>query len=332
VKFLAAASLVVLALGPDVLRSVDAIPAHVAGRFRDPFGFERSASGQYFVFDRRSQIVFGVDERGDSAWEIVHIGNEPGRILNPFAFAAAPDGTFAVADAPDNVERIQIFTPAGFRIGGFTLPGRPRARVVLDGLVLNGIGSLQYTGASILLSQPENGALVSEYSLSGAPIRSFGALRPTGHEDDAALHAALNIGLPLVDPAGGFFFVFQTGEPLFRKYDAAGRLVFERRIQGRELDEFVARLPTRWPTRPAGGGEIPFVPPTIRTAAVDPSGHLWVSFTEPVTYEFDADGDKIRAVQFRAAGLVSPNHMSFDDTGRLLVTPGLFVFDVDRRP
>jgi hypothetical protein len=332
VKFLAAASLVVLALGPDVIRSVDAIPAHVAGRFRDPFGFERSASGQYFVFDRRSQIVFGVDAQGDSAWEIVHIGNEPGRILNPFAFAVAPDGTFAVADAPDNVERIQIFTPAGFRIGGFTLPGRPRARVVLDGLVLNGIGSLQYTGSSILLSQPENGALVSEYSLSGAPIRSFGALRPTGHEDDTALHAALNIGLPLVDPGGGFFFVFQTGEPMFRKYDAAGRLVFERRIQGRELDGFVGRLPTLWPKRLAGGGEIPFVPPTIRAATVDPSGHLWASFTEPVTYEFDADGDKIRAVQFRAAGLVSPNHMSFDDNGRLLVTPGLYVFDVGRRP
>ncbi len=323
-----ALSLIGLALGPDVLRSVDAIPAHIAGRFRDPSGFERAASGQYFVFDRRSQIVFGVDERGESAWEIVHIGNEPGRILNPFAFAVAPDGTFAVADAPNNQERIQIFTPAGFRIGGFTLPGKPRARVALDGLVLNGIGSLQYTGTSILLSQPEYGSLVTEYSVTGAVIRSFGGLRHTGHEDDAALHAALNIGLPLVDPKGGFFFVFQTGEPVLRKYDVTGRLVFERRIQGREIDDFVGRLPALWPKRSAEGGEIPFVTPTIRAAAVDASGHLWISFAEPVTYEFDADGDKIRAVQLRAAGLVSLNHMSFDEKGRMLVTPGLFVFAV----
>jgi hypothetical protein len=296
-KLWLAASLVALALGPDVLRSVDAIPAHIAGRFRDPFGFERSASGQYFVFDRRSQIVWGVDARTESAWEIVHIGNEPGRILNPFAFAVAPDGTFAVADAPNNQERIQIFTPAGFRTGGFTLPGKPRARVALDGLVLNGIGSLQYTGTSILISQPDNGNLVSEYSLAGAPIRSFGELRKTGHDDDAALHATLNIGLPLVDPRGGFFFVFQTGEPMFRKYDASGRLVFERRIQGREIDDFVSRLPSLWPKRTTTGGEIPFITPTIRAAAVDPSGHLWTSFAEPVTYEFDGDGDKIRAVQ-----------------------------------
>ena len=59
-----------------------------------------------------------------------------------------------------------------------------------------------------------------------------------------------------------------------------------------------------------------------------PSGRLWASFTEPVTYVFDAEGDKIRAVQFRGAGPVSPNHMSFDEKGRMLVTPGLYVFDV----
>ena len=323
-----ATALFVLAIGPDVVRSIDAIPAHVAGQFRDPFGFERSASGQYFVFDRRSQIVYGVDARGEHAWEIVHIGNEPGRLLNPFAFAVAPDGTFAVADAPNNQERIQIFSPAGFRTGGFTLPGKPRARVSLDGLVLNGIGSLQYTGTSVYLSQPDAGSLITEYTTTGAVVRTFGELRHTGHEDDRAVHIALNIGLPLVDPRGGVFFVFQTGAPVFRKYDANGQLIFERQIQGRDIDTFVSRLPNLWPKRAPDSGEIPFLPPTIRTAAVDPSGHLWVSFAEPVTYEIDGDGDKLRAVQFRAAGVVSPNHMSFDEKGRMLVTPGLVVFDV----
>ena len=321
-------SLIVVALEPDVIRSVDAIPAHVAGRFRDPAGFAQSSSGQYFVFDRRSQVVYGVDARGESAWEIVHIGNEPGRILNPFAFAVAPDGTFAVADAPGNQERVQVFTPAGFRIGGFTLPGNPRARVVLDGLVLNGIGSLQYTGTSIFLSQPDTGSLVTEYTRGGEVVRSFGELRRTGHEDDRAVHALLNVGLPLVDPRGGFFFVFQTGEPVFRKYDGSGRLVFERRIQGREIDTFVSHLPSVWPRRDANARELPVLVPTIRTAAVDRSGRLWTSFTEPVTYLFDNDGDKIRALQLRGAGPVSPNHMSFDEQGRMLVTPGLFVFDV----
>ena len=37
--------------------------------------------------------------------------------------------------------------------------------------------------------------------------------------------------------------MFQTGEPVFRKYDQRGELVFERRIQGREIDEFVGQPP-----------------------------------------------------------------------------------------
>src|SRR2546430_6118660 len=49
---------------------------------------------------------------------------------------------------------------------------------------LNGIGSLQYTGTSILMSQPETGALITEYALNGGVNRTIGHLRRTGHEDD----------------------------------------------------------------------------------------------------------------------------------------------------
>jgi hypothetical protein len=317
---------VLLALAPDVLRSTSAVPPHLAGRFRAPTGFQQSASGQFFVFDRRLHVVFGVDEQQTSAWEIVHIGGESGRIIDPTAFAVEPNGTFVVADAPNGRERIQIFTAAGFRIGGFLLPGRLRPRVVLDGFVLNGIGSLQYTGRSILMSQPETGALVTEYTLSGGANRTFGQLRPTGHEADRELHLALNSGIPLVDPAGGFFFVFQTGHPVFQKYDAEGRLLFERHIQGREIDAALDRMPTTWPRRRTEEGEMPLVQPTIRTAAVDRDGNLWVSFVVPYTYVYDRDGDKVRTLQFRGAGIMAPSSLFFGKQGRVLVTPGLYEF------
>jgi hypothetical protein len=316
----------VAALTPEILRSTGAVPAYVAGQFREPAGFQQSASGQYFVFDRRAHTVYGLDGQMSSAWTIATIGGESGKIIDPTAFAVEPNGTFVVADAPNNRERIQIFTPAGFRIGGFLLPGRLKARVVLENAVLNGIGSLQYTGTSILMSQPETGALISEYELSGGVHRTIGRLRATGHESDPELHLALNSGIPLVDPAGGFFFVFQTGEPMFRKYDAAGQLVFERRIQGREIDALVAGMPTSWPTRQTSEGELPLVRPAIRTAAVDPGGHLWIAFTVPYTYVFDRDGDKVRTVQFRAAGIVTPSSLFFGRNGKVLVTPGLFEF------
>lgn len=157
--------------------------AHVAGRFREPTGFQQSASGQYYVFDRRAHTVFGLDERQSSTWEIVRIGGEPGRIIDPTAFACEPGGSFVVADAPNNRERIQIFTRAGARIGGFTLPGRLKTRV-------------------------------------------------------------------------------------------------------------------------------------------------WVAFVVPYTYVYDREGDKARTVQFRGAGVMTPGSLFFGKNGRLLVTPGLYEFEV----
>ena len=174
------------------------------------------------------------------------------------------------------------------------------------------------------MSHPESGWLFTEYTLTGVPIRSIGQLRGTGHESDRDLHLALNAGIPIADPTGGFYFVFIAGRPAFRKYDARGELVFERVIQGREIDPVVAAIPDRWPRR--AGGELPLVAPSIRTAAVDQSGRLWVSFVQPYTYVFDAVGEKIRTVQFRGAGIIAPSSLWFNADGRLLVTPGCYEF------
>jgi hypothetical protein len=150
-------------------------------------------------------------------------------------------------------------------------------------------------------------------------------LRATGHEADEDIHLALNSGIPLRTRLGGFFFVFQAGQPVFQKFDERGRLLFERRMQGRELDDVVSELPRSWPRTP-GRGELPLVIPTIRAAATDARGNLWVSFVAGFTYVFDADGDKIRSVRFHGAGPVSPGSLFFGPTGTLLVTPGLYEF------
>lgn len=278
------------------------------------------------MFDRRAHTVYSVDSTMTSFRQVVMIGAEEGRIIDPTAFAVEPNGTFVVADAPNGRERIQIFSPAGFRIGGFMLPGRMATRVTLGEVVMNGIGTLQYTGQSILMSQPETRALIAEYTLQGSINRLIGSLRPSGHEDDDDLHVALNSGIPLVNPKGGFYFVFQTGLPMFRKYDRDGRLLVERRVEGLEIDPVIASLPTAWRRRRIDDRELPVVTPTIRAAAVDPSGNLWMSFVVPYTYVYDGDGDKIRALQFRGAGTVAPSSLFFGVGGRLLVTPGLLEF------
>jgi hypothetical protein len=310
----------------EVLQSINALPPDIVGRFRQPMGFARVPNGPYYVFDRRGHSVHTVDEQGTLVRTLVEIGGEDGRLLDPTAFDVAADGSFAVADAPGGRERVQVFGAAGIRTGGFTRPGRTAARVGLGSLVLSGVGSLVYTGRSIVLSEPDTGWLLTEYTTAGAAIRSMGELRPTGQEADREVHLALNAGLALPEPSGGFFFVFLAGRPAIRKYSASGALVFERAIQGRELDELLAAQPQRWPRRTVGDREVPLVAPVVRTAAVDPGGRLWVSFILPYTYVYDPEGEKTRTLQFRAAGVLAATSLTFPGLDRVLVTPGCYEF------
>ena len=208
-------------------------------------------------------------------------------MIEPTAFDAGPDGTFVVADAPNGRERLQFFAADGQRLSGFILPGRATPRVTLGSLSLSGISTLQYTGRSVLISQPETGALLTEYGLAGTPVRTIGRLRRTGHEADRELHLALNAGFPLADPTGGFWFVFLAGTPAFSRFDASGTLLFHRVMQGREIDPVVAAIPDVWPRRAVDGTEMPLVAPAVRAAAVDGTGRLWVSFVVPYTYVYD---------------------------------------------
>ena len=311
----------------STLRSVGGLPAHIAGRFTELTLCHQAADGTFFIFDRRSQTVFSAAPGADAPSEIVKIGAEPGRILRPYAFDMAAGGTFVVADAPGGRGRVQFFTSTGSRLGGFALPGQEVALVTFDGLVLSGLGSLVFNGRSIFVSRPENGSLVTELGVDGVSARVFGELRTTGHERDRVLHLALNSGLVVINPEGGFYFVFVAGVPMFRRYDAAGSLVFERHIEGVELDDYMRNRPTTWPTRKVADREVPAVRPAVRAAAADASGQLWVSLDAPYTYVYDRQGDKQRVVQFRSTGLIAPTSLSFTDKGRLLVTPGCSLFD-----
>jgi len=314
------------ALRVETLRSIGGLPAHIAGGFSEAVGFQQGPDGTFYVFDRRAHAVFAVNESRDAVRTLVDIGQEEGRLIQPQGFDVAPDGRIVVADAPRNRHRIQVFGAAGVRQAGFYLQGQPAARVVVDNLMLNGTGSVHFAGTRLLLSHPESGVLVTGYTPAGYPTMTFGRLRATGFESDRELHLAHNTGVPLADPTGGFYFVFITGRPIFRKYDAGGTLVFERHIEGAEIDTLLDAQPTVWPRRRVDDREVPFVSPVIRAAAVSPRGELWISMAVPYTYVYDRQGDKARTVQFYGAGLVSPTSLAFSRAGTVLVTPGCYEF------
>lgn len=331
-RLAALVALIALALQParprvEVLRSTGGLPAHIAGSFVRPIGFQQADTGQYFVFDRRAHAVYTV--AGDAVKKIIEVGAEEGKVLDPGAFDIDPsDGSFIIADAPFGDARIQTFTASGSRLGGFYLQNKQLPRLTLDNYVLNGVGSAQYTGQTILINQPEANSLITELAFDGTPKRTIGELRATG-QTDRNVHLAFNTGFPLVDPKGGFFFVFNAGIPIFRKYDAAGKLVFERHIEGLEMDPYLRTMPTTWPTRRTDQGDVlPLVEPGIRAAGVDRDGRLWIALTTPFTYVYDSSGDKIRTVQFKGADVLTPNSLFFTKDGRILVTPGCYEFRV----
>ena len=315
------------ALRVEILTSIGGLPPHIVGTYEDTINFQQDAGGTYFVFDRRGHTVHTVDANKTMTRKVLEIGQEDGRVIQPTGFDLAADGRFVVADVPRAQQRVQTFDRAGKLLTGFFLPGAPAARVIFGNLMLNGAGSVQHAGDRLLVSHPEGGALFTEYSRGGVAQRSIGRLRTTGFEDDRDVHIAMNAGLPLVDPTGGFYYVFIAGKPMFRKYSAKGTLVFERHIEGREIDVVLENQPTRWPRRKVQDREVPLVTPVVRAARVSPSGELWVSLGVPYTYVYHTDGDKSRTVQFSAAGIISPTSLFFTRGGRLLVTPGCYEFD-----
>ena len=165
------------------------------------------------------------------------------------------------------------------RVTGFFLPGQPAARVTIDNLMLNGAGSIQHAGNTLLISHPESGALFTEYSPGGYAQRSIGRLRATGFEDDRELHVAMNAGLPLVDPTGGFYLRLHhrpAAVPQVRRDGSAGLRAAHRRARARRLPGDAADALAATPRR---GQDVPFVtpsfapPPSARTRrAVDLAG------------------------------------------------------------
>lgn len=312
----------------ETLRAIDSLPAHIVGRLREPLACARTERGPYYLFDRRGHAVHTFDPADHVFRTLVDIGSEDGRVLEPSGFSLAPDGSFAVSDAPGGRARVQIIGPAGLRRHVFARPRTMVTRLRIGPLALGGAGSLHFTGARVVVSEPESGWLITELDLDGTPVRSLGRLRATGQEHDPELHLALNAGIVCPDGSGGWWFVFLAGTPAIRRYDADGQLVFERVLQGPELDAVVAAQPQRWPRRSIDGREVPLVVPIIRAAAASRDGALWVSFVVPVTYVIAPDGEKLCTLTFDAAGEVAPTSLSFPSRDTVMVTPACALFQI----
>lgn len=311
----------------DALKPVYAVPAHVIAQMQEPIAVTATPDGDLLILDRRAHALYRVDRNGRNLRRYGQIGYEPGNLLRPSMISMGKDDIFALMDAPSGVQRIQWMATSGLHIGQFYLPAQGTPNAIVGDQVITGAGAMAFTGQTFLVNEPAWGSLMAEMDTTGRVVRHIGLLRATGQERDTDLHLALNAGLPVVDPTGGYYFVFQTGLPMFRKYDARGVLLYERHIEGPDLDPLIQTLPNQWLRRPADAK--PFPQPLIRTAAADAKGRLWIAARTGFTHVFD-QGQKVRTVVFEGVRALQPTSFFFTRTGRLLVGPEGYEFDVER--
>lgn len=112
---------------------------------------------------------------------------------------------------------------------------------------------------------------------------------------------------------------------MLRRYSAAGAMIFERHIEGVELDPIIQRLPTLWVPRIDGSKPLPA--PIVRTAAVDGQGQLWIVLQTGHVYVYDRAGEKQRVVTFGGALSDLPSSLFFTSRNRVLVGPGGYEFE-----
>ena len=263
-----------------------------------------SHNGLYYISDRTRNSIVVVDEHSEIQREIGGIGSAPGRLFRPGYIDVSRDGLIYVQDGGN--ERIQCFALDGSYLGGFAAKGYMGMAAGLNG--------------ELYLGQPENGALVSVYSRDGKHLRSFGKLKTysevMGQElkdlDEQYAHAANRVRL-FVDRDGNTFVSFML-VPLVQKYSPDGKLVFESRLEGTEVDAL--RKTSGLLTMSMDG-----VAETILAleAIALPSGEINVVLTDGSIYVTDQNGQRQRVIRSQVGSTFTPEMTGITPGGALLV-------------
>lgn len=278
--------------------------------------------GSYVVLDGANHRVVFLNSAMQVERQIGKIGQALGEFYYPNDLAVDKDGYIYVRDSMNR--RFQVFEWNGKPVGEF--PNSPEAH----GLAVNSRGE-------ILLGQPQKGKLVTVYDRAGKQLRSFGELHKlsdfygAGVADlDAQYKHAINRVKFAVDSQDNVYVGFM-GAPVFQKYDANGRLLFEKKIGGPEAAAIVTgfQKDRKSPVR-RGIDDIP-TPHIITGLAVDnATGTLYVSFQwdRGWVYVANASGDGTAILEYPQRDLLVQN-ISLSEDGKALLAPRLSVVKFD---
>lgn len=273
-----------------------------------------SYHGKYFLTDIDGNRILIVNERMELERDFGRIGSGPGRLFHPGYLDVGPDGTVFVEDSGN--ERIVKFDQGGNYLGELRLPAH--------------LGLAVGAQNELYLGDPYEGHLVSVYSSSGQKLRSFGQLKkysdvygPAFSDKDAPYTIAFNRVRLSTDKEGNVYVSFML-TPLIQKYRPDGTLLFERRLEGSEIDQLMDAIQkTKYISTRGDGAD-------ARIVALDPvidpaNGNLMVPLVDGSIYVADREGKKIALLRPGWTspgnnGLFRPFVAALGAKGELLIT------------
>lgn len=244
-----------------------------------------SFGSRYYISDARANRVLVVNDKMQAEKSIGRIGSGPGELIHPGNIGVAGDGTLFVHDGGN--ERIERFSVNGDYLGEFP------------------VGTYEGFGVSnakeIYLGQPENGSLVTVYSETGERLRSFGKLKKFSEvygrqyaDKDELYRVAVNRVRLFVDRAGNVYVSFMLA-PIIQKYDSTGALLFERRLEGEEIDDLTDILLNnthfKYLSTSKDGLEARFI--TLDPVVEPATGNIYVLLPSGLIYVADSEGRKL---------------------------------------
>ena len=270
--------------------------------------------GKYFLTDIDNNRLLVVKNNMEVEREFGRIGSAPGRLFHPGYLDIGGDGTVFVEDGGN--ERIVKFDQKGHYAGEFRVN-------TFQGMAVDKQNQLY-------LGQPEEGSLITVYSSTGTKLRSFGQLKKyseiygeANSDKDVTYKTALNRVRLATDKDGNLYVSFMI-VPLIQKYSPDGALVFERRLEGPEIDRLSEAIhKRRYIATKVDGVD-------VRIIALDPvidpaNGNIMVPLVDGAVYVADREGNKVGFLRpawtNRGDGTFYPFIAGLGANGEFMVTP-----------